>query len=412
MGFFSKLFKGVKKVFKKIGKGIKSAFKKVGKFMGKLGIIGQIGLGLLLPGIGGMLGKWAVTAMGSSSAIVSAAGHFVNAAVQIGTKVGSVFKTVTQGVTNVIGETVGAALNKVGLDGVVLDVTKSLGINAGQGIDIANKSFSSVFKVASKSMTAVAEAGGNLFSMDTLTGMNKYGAEALAKAAKANAMGPNLTDEPIMSRIEIPEAPAPQMSALDAGDTTGLVAPTNNVITQDISSATALGQTLPPVGSAVVTPEMSQPFGSLEYMDNLTAPATGSDVVSFEDYAVEGTIAETPSGERTSILAQPDEKGFFEKTYDTAKSKLGRTISDAPSKIFNKTFGIDQPVGAEQNIYSSNVVLEDMNSTAIRTGRGMMFDPMEYSKNENYFALNPYGYSAQQNNLNQLYLNELGSRVG
>jgi len=409
MGFFSKLFKGVKKVFKKIGKGIKSAFKKVGKFMGKLGIIGQIGLGLLLPGIGGMLGKWAVTAMGSSSAIVSAAGHFVNAAVQIGTKVGSVFKTVTQGVTNVIGETVGAALNKVGLDGVVLDVTKSLGINAGQGIDIANKSFSSVFQVASDSMVNVAKAGGNLFSMDTLTGMNKYGAQALAKA---NAMGPNLTDEPIMSRIEIPEAPAPQMSALDAGDTTGLVAPTNNVITQDISSATALGQTLPPAGSAVVTPEMSQPFGSLEYMDNLTAPATGSDVVSFEDYAVEGTIAETPSGERTSILAQPDEKRFFEKTYDTAKSKLGRTISDAPSKIFNKTFGIDQPVGEEQNIYSSNVVLEDMNSTAIRTGRGMMFDPMEYSKNENYFALNPYGYSAQQNNLNQLYLNELGSRVG
>lgn len=409
MGFFSKLFKGVKKVFKKIGKGIKSAFKKVGKFMGKLGIIGQIGLGLLLPGIGGMLGKWAVTAMGSSSAIVSAAGHFVNAAVQIGTKVGSVFKTVTQGVTNVIGETVGAALNKVGLDGVVLDVTKSLGINAGQGIDIANKSFSSVFQVASDSMVNVAKAGGNLFSMDTLTGMNKYGAQALAKA---NAIGPNLTDEPIMSRIEIPEAPAPQMSALDAGDTTGLVAPTNNVITQDISSATALGQTLPPAGSAVVTPEMSQPFGSLEYMDNLTAPATGSDVVSFKDYAVEGTIAETPIGERTSILAQPDEKGFFEKTYDTAKSKLGRTISDAPSKIFNKTFGIDQPVADEQNIYSSNVVLEDMNSTAIRTGRGMMFDPMEYSKNENYFALNPYGYSAQQNNLNQLYLNELGSRVG
>ena len=384
MGFFSKIFKGVKKVFKKIGKGIKSAFAKVGKFMGKLGIIGQIGLGLLLPGIGGMLGKWAVTAMGSSSALVSAAGHFVNAAVNIGTKVGSVFKTVTQGVTNVIGETVGAALNKVGLDGVVLDVTKSLGINAGQGINIADKSFSSIFQVASDSMVNVAKAGGNLFSMDTLTGMNKYGVQAAQELAKANAMGPNLTDTPNMSRIEIPEAPAPQMSALDAGDTTGLIAPTD------------------------ATPS----FGSLEYMDNLTAPATGSDVVSFEDYAVEGTIAETPVGERTSILAQPDEKGFFEKTYESGKTKLGKTVSDAPSKIFNKTFGIDQPVADEQNIYSSNVVLPDMGSTAIRTGRGMMFDPMEYASNENYFALNPYGYSAQQNNLNQLYLNELGSRVG
>ena len=40
MGFFSKIFKGVGKVFKKIGKGIKSAFKKFGKFMGKIGIVG------------------------------------------------------------------------------------------------------------------------------------------------------------------------------------------------------------------------------------------------------------------------------------------------------------------------------------------------------------------------------------
>ena len=392
MGFFSKIFKGVKKVFKKIGKGIKSAFAKVGKFMGKLGIIGQIGLGLLLPGIGGMLGKWAVTAMGSSSAIVSAAGHFVNAAVQIGTKVGSVFKTVTQGVTNVIGETVGAALNKVGLDGVVLDVTKSLGINAGQGINISQKSFGSIMKVASNSMVEVAKAGGNLFSMDTLTGMNKYGAQALAKA---NAIGPNLTDEPIMSRIEIPEAPAPQMSALDAGDTTGLIAPTDNIITQDISSATALGQTLPPAGSAIVTPEMSQPF----------------EIIKGEGIADSAYQAADSSVGVDSLLAQPDEKGFFEKTYESGKTKLGKTVSDAPSKIFNKTFGIDQPVAAEQNIYSSNVVLPDMDSTAIRTGRGMAFNPMEYASNENYFALNPYGYSAQQNNLNQLYLNELGSRV-
>ena len=64
-----------------------------------------------------------------------------------------------------------------------------------------------------------------------------------------------------------------------------------------------------------------------------------------------------------------------------------------------------------QNRFSSTVVLPDMDSTAIRTGRGMAFNPMEYASNENYFALNPYGYSAQQNNLNQLYLNELGSRV-
>ena len=404
MGFFSKIFKGVKKVFKKIGKGIKSAFAKVGKFMGKLGIIGQIGLGLLLPGIGGMLGKWAVTAMGSSSAIVSAAGHFVNAAVQIGTKVGSVFKTVTQGVTNVIGETVGAALNKVGLDGVVLDVTKSLGINAGQGINISQKGFGSIMKVASNSMVEVAKAGGNLFSMDTLTGMNKYGAQALAKA---NAIGPNLTDEPIMSRIEIPEAPAPQMSALDAGDTTGLIAPTDNIITQDISSATALGQTLPPAGSAIVTPEMSQPF----------------EIIKGEGIADSAYQAADSSVGVDSLLAQPDEKGFFEKIYDKGVAEVGEFTSDpfkGSSEKFRgaitskglQTLGLEPVPEFTQNRFSSTVVLPDMDSTAIRTGRGVAFNPMEYASNENYFALNPYGYSAQQNNLNQLYLNELGSRVG
>ena len=403
MGFFSKIFKGVKKVFKKIGKGIKSAFAKVGKFMGKLGIIGQIGLGLLLPGIGGMLGKWAVTAMGSSSAIVSAAGHFVNAAVQIGTKAGSVFKTVTQGVTNVIGETVGAALNKVGLDGVVLDVTKSLGINAGQGINISQKGFGSIMKVASNSMVEVAKAGGNLFSMDTLTGMNKYGVQALAKA---NAIGPNLTDEPIMSRIEIPEAPAPQMSALDAGDTTGLIAPTDNIITQDISSATALGQTLPPAGSAIVTPEMSQPF----------------EIIKGEGIAESAYQAADSSVGVDSLLAQPDEKGFFEKVYDKGVAEVGEFTSDPFKGSSEKlrgaltskglqTLGLEPVPEFTQNRFSSTVVLPDMDSTAIRTGRGMAFNPMEYASNENYFALNPYGYSAQQNNLNQLYLNELGSRV-
>ena len=47
MGFFKKIFKGIKKVFKKIGKAIKSVFKKVGKFMGEIGIVGQLGLALM-----------------------------------------------------------------------------------------------------------------------------------------------------------------------------------------------------------------------------------------------------------------------------------------------------------------------------------------------------------------------------
>ena len=49
MGFLSKLFKGVKKFVKKIGKGIKKIVKKVGMAVGKLGIVGQIGMMFLMP---------------------------------------------------------------------------------------------------------------------------------------------------------------------------------------------------------------------------------------------------------------------------------------------------------------------------------------------------------------------------
>ena len=137
MGFFKKLFKGVKKVVKKIGKGIKSAFKSFGKFMGKLGIIGQIGLGLLLPGVGAMLGKAAGFLIGTGGTVATAAGNFINAALNVGTKIGNVFQTVTKGVTKVIGDVVGTAANKLGLADPIKSLTSKLGMGVdGQGIDI------------------------------------------------------------------------------------------------------------------------------------------------------------------------------------------------------------------------------------------------------------------------------------
>ena len=72
MGAFSKIFKGIKKGFKKIGKGVKSAFQKFGKFMGKIGILGQIAMMFILPGIGNALlssfsGLWTSSLKGLSA---------------------------------------------------------------------------------------------------------------------------------------------------------------------------------------------------------------------------------------------------------------------------------------------------------------------------------------------------------
>ena len=115
MGIFKKIFKGVKKVFKKIGKGIKSAFKKIGKFVGKLGIVGQIGLAFLMPyalpalsGVAGFLGA-------SSNALLQGAGQILQSAVNFGSKVGKVFSTVTDAVGGFVKEMGGTFLKKMGV---------------------------------------------------------------------------------------------------------------------------------------------------------------------------------------------------------------------------------------------------------------------------------------------------------
>lgn len=186
MGFFSKIFKGVKKVWKSIGKRIKKTFKSIGKFMGKIGVVGQIALSILLPGIGTMIGGLAGGMMASGSALVRGAGTFLNAAVNVGSKMGGLVKTVTQGVTKVVGNVAGAVLNKIpGATNLVKNVTSSIGINSGKGINMANASFENAVKAAQSTVTDFAAQGRDLFSMDTLTDPNKYiSTETMAKINK------------------------------------------------------------------------------------------------------------------------------------------------------------------------------------------------------------------------------------
>jgi len=118
MGFFSSLWKGVKKVFKKIGKGIKSAVQGIGKFVGKLGIVGQIGMMFFMPHIGGFLMKGlsgaakallGVTGKGLGGTLARGLGTVLNGAHKFATTAGNVFSTVTEGVS----QFAKTALNKI-----------------------------------------------------------------------------------------------------------------------------------------------------------------------------------------------------------------------------------------------------------------------------------------------------------
>jgi hypothetical protein len=119
MGFFKKLFKGVKKVFKKIGKGIKKVVGKIGKVVGKLGIVGQIGLMFILPGVGGLLAKGFGTLtsglLASGSALANGIGQVLATAGKFASTVGNAFSSVTEGISSFVSKIGGKVLEKVGL---------------------------------------------------------------------------------------------------------------------------------------------------------------------------------------------------------------------------------------------------------------------------------------------------------
>ena len=146
MGFFSKLFKGVKKVFKKIGKGIKKVATKVGKFMNRIGVVGQIAMAFILPGIGsalastlGNVGTWAAAALANpaTNALVKGVAHVVNGAAKFAAGTARVFNTVTSAVKNFTGEVGKTLLNKV--PGISVEGAATNIFGQGGALDIAAK---------------------------------------------------------------------------------------------------------------------------------------------------------------------------------------------------------------------------------------------------------------------------------
>ena len=193
MGFFKKVLGGIAKPFRKVlsktWKGIKSGFKKVMGFIGKLGIVGQIGLSLLLPGLGELVGGWAATMMASGNAIVSGAGHVLNAAINIGTKIKGVVGSVTKGIGKVVGQTVGTVLNKIPRVGnFIKDITLGK-------IDITKMTdFSDIGDVFSKELGNISSATSDLFSKGTFTDLNSFAKDALMKTQMQESLARTLEE--------------------------------------------------------------------------------------------------------------------------------------------------------------------------------------------------------------------------
>ena len=115
MGILSKAWKGIKKAVKKVGKGIKKVFKKVAGAIGKLGIVGQIGMMFLMPyatsalgsffGASGKLATWSTKLLGKAGMGSKALGHTLNLVNKAGTFVGKVYSSVTDTINGAIDRT-------------------------------------------------------------------------------------------------------------------------------------------------------------------------------------------------------------------------------------------------------------------------------------------------------------------
>lgn len=351
MGFLSKAWKkvkkGVKKIVKKVAKTVKSVVKKIGKFVGKLGIVGQIGLSLLLPGIGSMLGGTAGWLMKSGSTILRGAGKFLNAAMNVGTKVGNVFKTITSGVTKVVGHVVGSAANALGLDVPFKNLTAKFGINDGKGIDISNKSFKDTFKVVGEQASKLADAGKDLFSMDTLTGEHKFTKAYLDKQdAKFDKFGSKTVSDQLDVNID-PETGKPIVKKIELPDAEG----------DSLLSKTAPKKSL--------TQAIKDLPGKMK------------------EATIEG-IEKLPGAVVSSVVSAPSD--YIETAVEGAAMKEVGAISDT-------------------NVYNAAVPTIDTGTTDIGTGGYETgFNPNMYTSNINYISQNPYGQTATLHNAYQNYM--------
>jgi len=115
MGLLSKVWKGIKKTVKKIGKGVKKVFNKIGGAIGKLGIVGQIGMMFLMPyatqalgsffGASGKLATWSNKLLGKAGLGGKAIGHTLNLVNKAGTFVGNVYNNISSTISNAIDKT-------------------------------------------------------------------------------------------------------------------------------------------------------------------------------------------------------------------------------------------------------------------------------------------------------------------
>ena len=418
MGFFKKIFKGIKKVIKKIGKGIKSAFKKVGKFMGKIGIIGQIGLALILPGVGQMLSGMLVGtgstvgglagALQGMGAVGQAASSFIQGAVKVASNTSKFFSSVSDGVTQVVGDTIGAAAQSIGInaDTMIGSGLDKLGVN----MDVDG--WGGVFSNTRGSLNTIGQAGKNIF-------MPVAEPSQVASLAAGQAGQTAQVQEGLQGQIEgamtSPEIPAPTMEGQSLFTPRDMAPPTSGVTSRPptvLESVQAGSYTTDATGAIVR--KTADPFGPVGTIDGVTymsgpppaAVASGRTTAPITTGVPDYVASETSLLDRASKFITGKDLGqnitaIRGQAADAVASFIPDTGVALATQAAGQALGVvAKPEDLKPVSYSSAVALGDF-ETSIGAVTTSPYQGLIDQVGAQYASANPYGLMAQQYNFNQ-----------
>ena len=436
MGFLSKIGKGIKSTFKKIGKGIKSAFKSIGKFMDKIGIVGQIGLALLLPGIGAALsGMWGSVVGGLQayggigSTIVNGAGNFLAKATSLANTISKPFTTITEGVKNVVGETLKAGANALGVDTALIEAGKSLGSEYLEtlGTSIGEANLTSI----GKQITGTGEAFLESFSGGGVDPTGAYETSRQTalmspeqKEFMAGVQNFEMTPEVEAQRLkEFDEA----YGSYDTGRQLKSMQPQfaqPDLATPDMAASMSEVKVTGKMPDSLLSPDVDltpPAVGDPSAVVNqkLSAQAEASLDSAFDkEFNPDFTAAENKamrSGDFSAIKKAADPESLFDKTMrlgrekiqelpGAAIDKLGSTITDMPSQYAMKLSGLRPDPVYNQTSYATVVpTIQD----APMVGSQGRIDPVQYvANNQQSMGLQPFGFNANMYN-EATYLNAM-----
>ena len=352
MGIFKKIGKGIKTAFNSIGKKVKKAFKSFGKFMGEIGILGQIAMMFILPGIGnalmGALGGMFTNVVGQTAAQGAAAAASTGAT--------ATAAATAKGASLAAAKAAGATAAK----GIATKASGLLGSKVAllRGAGTVLKAAGNFVKVGSSAFSTVTEGISTFVSEFGKTALNKVPGITIDGAASTFGGAWGTVQESVMANAD------KTLKAWNAAITspTAVPAPASTVPTTAVSPTTAVetpGRPVPndvdwvnleAIGdktnlNALNAPDAVKPYSEESFDTLIAEKAKGLNIPTQTSTAVKPVAPENNTltddlrargisrdgkmleGQNTRNQVAPEE---------SLLSRVGTALQDLPEKLKNK----------------------------------------------------------------------------